>query len=319
MAEKKTIVDVPSLRPVSGSSRISRLSENSIRALSGLKRGDRDKTQLGEEDLLQLGAVFSIENWWIGIRNRQLFQILKDAVCTAEHSLTRDVAQKLCPREAELLKDPTMNAKVKFRFGGSTFPPVILFKVFIGMQGKGVKYMNGKKMIKSTTVAAEDARKMMGNRRYFDLLLTDACHHSQLKITDDMDVTTLKEYMQFTANLDETPAHLGGKQNLWRQLDLQVLPRHSHLHDIITTMVSLQRATSIPAEKLKALSRPPTQAEQLSLLRKISSSHMSSGGTSQAPPSRRSRQARQRADMMKRSYLESRQTHGRNVSCMGAT
>ena len=37
------------------------------------------------------------------------------------------------------------------RFGGTTFPPTVLFKVFIGMRGKGVKYINGKKMIKPST------------------------------------------------------------------------------------------------------------------------------------------------------------------------
>lgn len=85
----------------------------------------------------------------------------------------------------------------------------------------------------------------MGNRKYYDLMLTDACHHLQLKFTDEMDITTVKEYMQvgvcvggwvsfislilslcvyslqFTSNLDETPAHLGGRQNMWRRLDLE--------------------------------------------------------------------------------------------------
>ena len=264
------------------------------------------------------------------------------------------------------------------RFGGTTFPPTVLFKVFIGMRGKGVKYINGKKMIKPSTEvshaivgmgyvfvevctqvrmsyatapclgdaccicmpymgtvpvtcsvlcvyvclcvlmrqlsvytavvavvtiwlcvcgcvwvclcvsvcvcvcvcvcacvseedaplvlctlcsvahppsppippqAAEDARRLMGSRKYYDLMLTDACHHHQLKFTDEMDVTTVKEYMQvcvvyvwggggggvlyplnfslcvctlqFTSNLDEMPAHLGGRQNMWRRLDLE--------------------------------------------------------------------------------------------------
>ena len=49
--------------------------------------------------------------------------------------------------------------------------------------------------------AAEDARRQMGNRRFYDQMLMDACHHHQLKVTDEVDVTTMKEYMQvrFTA------------------------------------------------------------------------------------------------------------------------
>ena len=44
--------------------------------------------------------------------------------------------------------------------------------------------------------AAEDARRQMGNRRFYDQMLMDACHHHQLKVTDEVDVTTMKEYMQ---------------------------------------------------------------------------------------------------------------------------
>ena len=49
--------------------------------------------------------------------------------------------------------------------------------------------------------AAEDARRQMGNRRFYDQMLLDACHHHQLKVTDEVDITTMKEYMQvrFTA------------------------------------------------------------------------------------------------------------------------
>ena len=51
--------------------------------------------------------------------------------------------------------------------------------------------------------AAEDARRQMGNRRFYDQMLMDACHHHQLKVTDEVDVTTMKEYMQvrFTARV----------------------------------------------------------------------------------------------------------------------
>lgn len=36
----------------------------------------------------------------------------------------------------------------------------------------------------------------MGNRKFYDQMLMDACQHHQLKITDEVDVTTMKEYMQ---------------------------------------------------------------------------------------------------------------------------
>ena len=44
--------------------------------------------------------------------------------------------------------------------------------------------------------AAKDARRWMGSRQFYDQMLVDACRHQQLKVTDEVDVTTMKEYMQ---------------------------------------------------------------------------------------------------------------------------
>ena len=60
----------------------------------------------------------------------------------------------------------------------------------------------------------------MGNRKFYNQMLVDACHHHQLGVTDEVDVTTMKEYMQYAANVDESPAYLGGKENTWRRLNL---------------------------------------------------------------------------------------------------
>ena len=114
-----------------------------------------------------------------------------------------------------------------FRFGGDRFPPVILFKVFTsttrktgGVSVGGVQYISGSRLIRPASDAAEDSRKQMGNRKFYDQMLVDACHHHQLGVTDEVDVTTMKEYMQYAANVDESPAYLGGKENTWRRLNL---------------------------------------------------------------------------------------------------
>jgi len=60
-------------------------------------------------------AVQIIENTWCRHRDRQMFRLLKHAVCAAEHALSNDILRRLSPREAELLRDPSMNVKVKFR------------------------------------------------------------------------------------------------------------------------------------------------------------------------------------------------------------
>ena len=48
------VVEVPSIRPLSESSRISRLSENSIRAQSSVQRSDKKKKHFEEEELVSL-------------------------------------------------------------------------------------------------------------------------------------------------------------------------------------------------------------------------------------------------------------------------
>ena len=44
--------------------------------------------------------------------------------------------------------------------------------------------------------AAKDVHRWMGSRQFYDQMLLDACQHHQMKITDEIDITTIKEYMQ---------------------------------------------------------------------------------------------------------------------------
>jgi len=36
-----------------------------------------------------------------------------------------------------------------------------------------------------------------------------------------VDITTLKDYMQYLSLMDETPSYMGGKDNSWRKLTLE--------------------------------------------------------------------------------------------------
>ena len=44
--------------------------------------------------------------------------------------------------------------------------------------------------------AAEDSLRQMGNRVFYDQILQDTIRQRQCPITDEIDVTTLKDYMQ---------------------------------------------------------------------------------------------------------------------------
>ncbi len=51
-------------------------------------------------------------------------------------------------------------------------------------------------MISFRLKAAADACRQMGNRKYYDQMITDMCQAKNDNITDESDVTNLKEYMR---------------------------------------------------------------------------------------------------------------------------
>lgn len=47
-----------------------------------------------------------------------------------------------------------------YRFGGQEFPPMIFFKIFIHTEGKGVKYLSGKRVIKPASEVCMTVRSL---------------------------------------------------------------------------------------------------------------------------------------------------------------
>uniref|UniRef100_A0A8C8DAH8 Uncharacterized protein n=1 Tax=Oncorhynchus tshawytscha TaxID=74940 RepID=A0A8C8DAH8_ONCTS len=62
------------------------------------------------------------------------------------HCLAPAILRQLSPSEADLVRDPSMHCKVRFRFSGSQFPPVIVFKIF--HLGGGRQYISGKRVFR---------------------------------------------------------------------------------------------------------------------------------------------------------------------------
>eukprot|EP00794_Sanderia_malayensis_P011024 gene11024-12188_t len=288
-----------------------------------------DRREIEEE------AVKIIERCWCSFRDQQMFQLLKYAVCAAEHSLTYEILRKLSPIEAELLRDPIFQPKVKFRFLGPDFPPFIVFKVYIQSDGKRVKYLSGKKIIKPASeyacafeggliqslvakevacervdsiglsravMAAVDACKQMGNRKYYHQMITDMCQSEADTITDEIDVTNLKEYMQYLKNTDEMPAKLGGKDNTWRKLSLEALPRHNIMYDVMTFLSSGFASPRLKSEMPEmAATRPITQTDQLQCIQAIPNK-IRRPMLAEKTSGRRTKKAKDRVARMRRMY-----------------
>ncbi|XP_028405653.1 putative uncharacterized protein CXorf58 [Dendronephthya gigantea] len=273
-----------------------------------------DEDSRGSEQVQVVEAARAIERCWCSYRDRQIFKLLKYAICAAEHSLTKEVIRKISPTEAQLLNDPTCHAKIRFRFGGSEYPPMILFKVFIKCGENGVKYYSGKKMIRAASKAAEDSCKLMGNRQFYNQMIIDACQQHQDKITNELDINTMKDVMQYLSNLDECPPENGGKSNCWRQLTLDSIPRHNIVHDVVTYINSGNVSERLVLETpFFPSAKPVTQKAQLQTFLGIVNSSNGPAkrkplyrppqtSTTEKSTARRSHRARKRVEKMKKIY-----------------
>ncbi|CAF3407475.1 unnamed protein product [Rotaria socialis] len=202
-------------------------------------------------------------------------------------------------------------------FGGAEFPPVIYFKIYVrNFNGAHPKYVNGKSMINSDMNARIAACKQMGQRVFYQQMLSDSLHGASGRASDELDVVTLKDYMQYSSLLDELPSYLGGRANNWRRLNLADIPRHSIFYDIISYIESGHITSDLRDRIPMLLTQPNAQSVQLQhieLLKQIKSGVTSrTSGTSASFPkkplstARRSRRALENASKMRQTYMMTR-------------
>lgn len=249
--------------------------------------------------LNERNAAHKIENCWCCYRDRQMFKLLKYAVCTADHTLTYDIMRKINPAEAQLFNDPVFQAKIRFRFAGEEFPPFIVFKVFIKTDGKGIKYLSGKKAIRPASEAAVDSLSLMGNRKFFDQMISDLCEENQTKINNERDVSNLKDYMKYLSTLDERSASAGGKANSWRTLLLETVPRQHILHDVLAYLSQGEKTDRFYQQLQSRKFFPPSQQQQVEYIKTLANKKFCNKDCEQT---RRSKQAVQRVEKMRRLY-----------------
>ncbi|XP_048397126.1 uncharacterized protein CXorf58 homolog isoform X3 [Stegostoma tigrinum] len=96
-------------------------------------------------------AAQIIQRSWCSYRNKQLFRLLKHTICAAEHCLTTNILRKLQLSDVELLKDTSLSHKIRFRFAGEEFPPILVFKIFQHSGSCKNHYISGKRIIRPAT------------------------------------------------------------------------------------------------------------------------------------------------------------------------
>ncbi|RNA18367.1 hypothetical protein BpHYR1_005345 [Brachionus plicatilis] len=297
------------------------LNISKISGKSSDKFGDTFQTNGDISETLQFEtqAARVIERTWLAYRDKQMFRLLKHAICAAEYSLSKEILRKVAPQESNLLNDPIFNVKIKFRFAGSEFPPFIVFKIFAQThEGKRAKYLTGKEMIKASSPAAIESCNQMGNRQYYNLVIYDRLQQeSNGKIADKDSIVCLKDYMQYESVLDDLPAYVGGRSNQWRKLNLSDLPRYTVFYDVLNYAFN-KKMTSNLEKNMPILLRPPVnpdiQLEQIQLISKLeipddsfnpSISYLNSSNYKSSlsqVSSRRSKNALSKVSKMKKAY-----------------
>ncbi|XP_040859246.1 putative uncharacterized protein CXorf58 homolog [Ochotona curzoniae] len=204
-------------------------------------------------------SIGIIQRAWLTYMDRMLFRLLKHTICAAEYHVTHEILKQVSPLEAKLVKDPSMKCKVRFRFSGEKFPPFIVFKIFLHTEGHGYQYLSGKNMLKPCSEGVSDACKMMGIRKFYEQLLEDERRFQKFKVTEKVDIITMRDYIQYSSLLDETPASSGGKNNYWRKLNLENIPRTMMIYDIVEYAQTKVISDRLQKEMKYLTQRPQTE------------------------------------------------------------
>ncbi|XP_008270672.1 uncharacterized protein CXorf58 homolog isoform X1 [Oryctolagus cuniculus] len=260
-------------------------------------------------------SVRIIQRAWLAYLDKMMFRLLKHTICAVEYRVTHEILKKVSPSEAELVKDPTMKCKVRFRFSGETFPPFIVFKIFHHTEGHGCKYFSGKNMLKPCSEGVSDACKIMGKKKFYNQIMEDERLFQKFKVTDHIDIVTMKDYMQYSSLLDETPASSGGRNNYWRKLNLENIPRTMMIYDILDYAESRVISNRLQKEMKYLLQRPGTEEMRQHQLQIVSEVRYPTSFTSSPSSSRlsylqsqckhmgrRSKQAKIKVEKMKKAY-----------------
>ncbi|KAI9346414.1 hypothetical protein DFJ73DRAFT_796774 [Zopfochytrium polystomum] len=163
-------------------------------------------------------AATTIARAWRSYFRKKVFRALKTNLYKAERAMTVEIFKRLAPSEAPFISDLVAQPRVRFRFGGTTFPPSMFYKIFSG--GQKVQYISGRRVIQPGSQAAADACKVMGARLYTELVIS----HDTLP--DEVDVTNRMEHVQYMNCIDELPARYGGRNNGWRILSFDAFQGH---------------------------------------------------------------------------------------------
>uniref|UniRef100_A0A8B7UEZ1 Uncharacterized protein n=1 Tax=Castor canadensis TaxID=51338 RepID=A0A8B7UEZ1_CASCN len=282
-----------------------------------------------EAKKLEVSALIIQRAWFIHV-DKTIFQLLKHTICAAEQFVAHEILKTVSPIEAKLVKDPSMKCKVRFRFNGETFPPFIVFKIFLHGDGSNNKYFSGKNLLKPSSKAVLDACNIMGKRKFHQQIMEDDRLFQESKIADQIDIVTMQDYLQYSSLMDETPASSGGRNNQWRKLNLRNIPKTMMIYDIVHYAETGAISKRLQEEMKYLLQKPRTvemRQHQLQIVSEIRGLYPSfhpvyrpyKQQNKMKHLGRRSKQAQMKVEKMKNAYMTPKEPKASKATTVSLT
>ncbi|KAI8926807.1 hypothetical protein BC831DRAFT_455080 [Entophlyctis helioformis] len=263
---------------------IQAMSDEQSKSKSGLEARIRlvrhaHKPRAG--DTIYEQSAQCIQRIWRRYYNTRIYRFYRDLVKFGEQGDPKRLLMYINPKEAQLI-DESMGAHVRFRLGGTTFPPVICYKIFvhrplIDMNAFSKQLLPKQRFLKDYSIPVKKAAgrplQIKWNRNYTDIhsIITPApqtkpFHHSKLKRHEDVlrqrrqrKLMWLKQlYRQglelvhppTTNHLPDSPSKLwlgvthGLELEPYRFMDMVYSPRHPAATDTVDLDASGNALTS---------------------------------------------------------------------------
>jgi len=89
---------------------------------------------------------------------------------------------------------------------------------------------------------------MMGERNFYAQLTSDLIERQKnKKVVDEIDIGTEQDRIRFKNYQDHSIARIGGKDNQWRSVDLQNLPKAAPIRDLFE-LIEAKQLSALPRQ-----------------------------------------------------------------------
>jgi len=186
-------------------------------------------------------AARTIQGAWQSFRNRRIYQYYRDLIQFRERGDPKEILRSINPREAQLM-DAAAGMHIRFRLGGTTFPPLVFYKIFTHRPVTDICAFCPRDYAQEVRMTATDVHnKPKGGATGGGASSGGAAPPPKKKFSEDFDLEeSLREYIKPDGSLGLRSTrgwYERFENNGWRPISERLLMDE----DPVTTMTKLKR------------------------------------------------------------------------------